>query len=67
MVIAVPLKDGTKYLCEVQLNLKAMLEAKERAHRPYEIIRSKLPTVLKQACSGNEKEAKELENFIEGR
>ena len=62
-----PLEGGTEYLCEVQLNLVAMLEAKDRAHRPYETIRSELPTVLKQACSGDEKKAKELENFIEGR
>ena len=37
--VAVTLSDGTEYLCEVQINLKLMLAAKEKAHRPYEIVR----------------------------
>ena len=37
--VAVTLSDGTEYLCEVQINLKLMLAAKEKAHGPYEIVR----------------------------
>ena len=63
LVVAVPLADGTKYLCEMQLNLVAMLDAKHEAHAHYEVIRKRLP----ELCKGTPVKADELESFISGR
>ena len=63
LVVAVPLADGTKYLCEMQLNLVAMLNAKHEAHAHYEVIRKRLP----ELCKGTPVKADELESFISGR
>ena len=63
LVVAVKLRDGTPYLCEMQLNLIAMLDAKNEAHEHYEIIRSKLP----ELCRGTPVDADKLESFISGR
>eukprot|EP00966_Prymnesium_polylepis_P258500 5971058-Prymnesium_polylepis.1 len=63
MVLGVPLEGqyaGVEYLCEVQLNLQEMLRAKNEAHKPYEIIRSRLP----QLCQGTAVDSGKLENFI---
>ena len=35
LVIAVPLADGTEYLCEIQLNLQLMIDAKVRCPHPH--------------------------------
>jgi hypothetical protein len=51
---------GVEYLCEVQLNLQQMLQAKNEAHKPYEIIRSRLPKL----CQGTAVDAGKLENCI---
>ena len=63
LVVAVPLADGTKYLCEMQLNLVSMLNAKHEAHAHYEVIRERLP----ELCKGTPVKADELESFISGR
>ena len=63
LVIAVPLKGGIKYLCEVQLNLQSMLDAKKAAHAPYEVIRTEIP----QLCKGTNVDAAVLEDYIIGR
>jgi len=63
LVVAVTLGDGTPYLCEMQLNLIAMLDAKNEAHEHYEIIRSRLP----ELCRGTPVDADKLESFISGR
>ena len=65
--MGVTLADRSEYLCEVQLNLVQMLDAKAEAHEPYAVIRSKLPAICLEACGGDAKAAKELESFIEGR
>ena len=57
------LQGGSEYLCEMQLNLVQMLEAKEQAHHDYEIIRRALP----EACKGTAVDASKLEAFISGR
>ena len=62
LVVEVTLGDGTPYLCEMQLNLVAMLDAKNEAHEHYEIIRSQLP----ELCRGTSVDAGELESFISG-
>ena len=62
LVVAVKLRDGTPYLCEMQLNLIAMLDAKNEAHEHYEIIRSRLP----ELCRGTSVDAGKLESFISG-
>ncbi|MGA1354740.1 MAG: hypothetical protein ACO32I_08230 [Candidatus Limnocylindrus sp.] len=46
----------------MQLNHKAMVEAKEKAHEPYEYIRSELPKL----CEGRGVDANKLEAFIVG-
>ena len=38
--VAVTLSDGTEYLCEVQINLKLMLAAKEKAANERETVAS---------------------------
>ena len=49
LVISIRLGDGTAYLCEVQLNLQPMLDAKEEAHGHYEKIRKRLLADVKYA------------------
>eukprot|EP00966_Prymnesium_polylepis_P051399 1189530-Prymnesium_polylepis.1 len=63
LVLAVTLESGVEYLCEVQLNLQQMLEAKDEAHEPYERIRSRLP----ELCVGTAVDAATVEHFIMGR
>ena len=63
LVVSVKLADGTDYLCECQLNLQQMLDAKHDAHVHYEMIRSRLPEV----CLGTSIDAARLEDFITGR
>ena len=63
VVVGVQLADGVEYMCEVQLNLQQMTDAKQLAHGPYETIRSRLPLL----CSGTGVEAAVLENFVAGR
>jgi len=41
----VMLSDGTRYVCEIQLNHIAMLEAKDEAHVYYEVGRKVLPSL----------------------
>ena len=66
LVVAITLSDGTEYLCEVQLNLVQMLDAKREAHEHYEVIRTELPELCK--ASGVDTEmAGQLEEFIMGR
>ena len=43
LVLRVPLPEGRFHHCEVQLNHKNMLEAKEEAHVFYENVRVELP------------------------
>ena len=59
----VVLSDGTRYVCEIQLNHIDMLEAKKEAHVHYEKVREELPTL----CQGTKVDAGELEAFIVGR
>ena len=63
LVLAVTLKDSTEYLCEVQLNLVQMLDAKASAHDHYEIIRKEVP----KRCEGTGVDPEKLEAFITGR
>jgi hypothetical protein len=44
----VVLSDGTRYVCEIQLNHVDMLEAKKEAHVHYEKVREELPAL----CQG---------------
>ena len=37
------LSDGTRYVCDIQLNHIDMLEAKKEAHVYYEKVRKELP------------------------
>ena len=57
------LSDGTRYVCEIQLNHNDMLEAKKEAHVYDEEVRKELPAL----CQGTEVDAGELEAFIVGR
>ena len=66
LVVTVKLADGTEYLCEMQLNLQQMLDAKEEAHNHYEVIRTKLPELCKASGVDTEMAGK-LEEFIMGR
>jgi hypothetical protein len=59
----VVLSDGTRYVCEIQLNHLDMLEAKKEAHVHYEKVREELPAL----CQGTKVDAGELEAFIVGR
>ena len=38
-----------KHICEVQINHTLVLEAKEKAHKPYEGVREQLPVLCKEA------------------
>lgn len=57
LVVEVCLASGKPYLCEMQLNMQLMLEAKNKAHTHYEVIRSKLPKI----CEDYQVEARKLE------
>jgi hypothetical protein len=59
----VVLSDGTRYVCEIQLNHVDMLKAKKEAHVYYEEVRKELPAL----CQGTKVDAGELEAFIVGR
>ena len=59
----VVLSDGTRYVCEIQLNHVDMLEAKKEAHVHYEKVREELPAL----CQDTKVDAGELEAFIVGR
>ena len=63
LCVGVQLDDGTEYVCEMQLNLVEMLEAKNEAHVHYEKVRTKLPAL----CEGTKVDPGELEAFIVGR
>ena len=63
LVVEVTLANGSSYLCEVQLNLQQMLDAKHAAHEQYEKIRQRLP----ELCNGTGVDAGKLESFIGGR
>ncbi len=41
--------NGENHICEVQLNLPSVLEAKHRAHQHYSVVRALLPGVCKDA------------------
>jgi hypothetical protein len=45
----VVLSDGTRYVCEIQLNHVDMLEAKKEAHVHYEKVREELPALSARA------------------
>ena len=62
LCVGVVLDDGTQYVCEMQLNLVEMLEAKHEAHVYYETVRTTLPPL----CAGTAVDAGELEGFIVG-
>ena len=63
LCVGVLLDDGTEYVCELQLNLAEMLQAKKEAHIYYEEVRTELPAL----CVGTDVDAGELEAFIVGR
>ena len=52
--------DGQEHICEVQLNLSSVLEAKHRAHKHYEVVRALLPEV----CKDTGVDPGELEAFL---
>ena len=45
--VRVKLPNGQHHICEVQINLAAMIQAKAVAHQYYETIRSKIPKLHK--------------------
>ena len=57
LVVSIKLASGVPYLCEIQLNLQQMLDAKSEAHEHYEVIRKRLP----ELCQGTSVEADVLE------
>ena len=61
--VGVVLSDGTRYVCEIQLNHMEMIEAKKQAHAHYEKVRKELPAL----CQGTTVDAEKLEAFIIGR
>mgnify|MGYP002834381820 CR=1 FL=1 len=65
LALRVRLNDASRtgYICEVQINHALIIEAKEKAHAHYEIIRSRLP----ELCRGTPVDADKLESFISGR
>jgi hypothetical protein len=67
LVVAVTLADGTDYLCEVQLNLVQMLEAKHLAHDQYEVVRKALPKLCQESGITDLAIAEKVESFIMGR
>ena len=50
----VVLSDGTRYVCEIQLNHIDMLAAKKEAHVYYETVRKELPALLPGHCGCRE-------------
>ena len=54
------LPGGQEHICEVQLNLSSVLEAKHRAHKYYEVVRALLPKV----CKDTGVDPGELEAFL---
>ena len=63
LCVGVRLKDNTLYVCELQLNLVDMLEAKHLAHVHYEEVRKVLPAL----CTETKVDPGELEGYIVGR
>ena len=63
LCVGVQLDDGKEYVCEMQLNLVEMLDAKREAHVHYEKVRELLPKL----CEGTKVDANELEGYIVGR
>ena len=57
LVVSVQLTGGVPYLCEMQLNLQQMVDAKKEAHAHYEVIRTRLP----ELCKGTGVDADVLE------
>jgi len=57
------LSDGTRYVCEIQLNHIDMLVAKKESHVYYETVRKELPALFQ----GTEVDAEKPEAFIVGR
>jgi len=62
LCVEVPIDKETRFVCEVQINHSVMIEAKAKAHKPYEHIRSELPKL----CKGTGVDADKLEAFIVG-
>ncbi|KAL1503550.1 hypothetical protein AB1Y20_012029 [Prymnesium parvum] len=62
LCVEVPIDEETRFVCEVQINHSVMIEAKAKAHKPYEHIRSELPKL----CKGTGVDADKLEAFIVG-
>ncbi|KAL1529183.1 hypothetical protein AB1Y20_000142 [Prymnesium parvum] len=62
LCVEVPIDKETRFICEVQINHSVMIEAKAKAHKPYEHIRSELPKL----CKGTGVNADKLEAFIVG-
>ena len=58
--IRLSLPGGQEHICEVQLNLPSVLEAKHRAHTHYGIVRALLPVV----CKDTGVDPGELEAFL---
>ena len=51
---------GREHICEVQLNLSSVLEAKHRAHQHYEVVRA----LLTEVCKDTGVDPGELEAFL---
>ena len=66
LVVAVTLEGGTDYLCEMQLNLVQMLDAKHLAHEQYEQVRVAIPRFC-QESGVDPATAEKVESFIMGR
>ncbi|KAL1530872.1 hypothetical protein AB1Y20_001766 [Prymnesium parvum] len=62
LCVEVPIDKETRFVCEIQINHSEMIEAKAKAHKPYEHIRSELPKL----CKGTGVDADKLEAFIVG-
>jgi hypothetical protein len=61
--VGVNLDGGTEYVCELQLNVDEMLDAKRAAHSHYEEDRKVMPSL----CQGTNVDPGKLEAFIIGR
>ncbi|GMI15386.1 hypothetical protein TrLO_g6724 [Triparma laevis f. longispina] len=59
-LFSVPVKDKPPVLCEVQLHMQSVLDAKTLAHEQYEFIRSELPRL----CRDTSADAQSLQDFI---
>jgi hypothetical protein len=60
LCLEVPISNGNKHICEVQLNLTSMLRAKDQTHEQYEVARSVLPEI----CKGSSMDWEKLFSFI---